>query len=375
MWWWPRRLLRSSVGKINRRTGDRVYPNLMAHPFRPLKEVAPMLAMWGKIAPVVASLIVARPALAARLMLAPSRIVHALAAYVQHAHAASHTVGEIADALGRQHVRDLLASAIPNIHPRLLGILGRMGPAVADLTFYRRLNDALHGTAADLILGADKITENHLHIVAEIVADPVLLAARKTIGSSRSNLESLQLAIRYLRATGLASDIEVLQQGSGWRAILRRISSDLGRARAPSPPFVIPAGFRQIESVADLWRMGTVLNNCVASLSSGGEEYVDDLINGDAVYIADAKPTMLACIRRVSGPNFWVLAETTTGRVGSDLMTARLALRSALISTIADAGGALLDQSPLAVIRSIAWRAERVEPMAGGNLGDLEDVA
>jgi hypothetical protein len=53
-------------------------------------------------------------------------------------------------------------------------------------------------------------------------------------------------------------------------------------------------------------------------------------------------------------------------------MKAREALRSDLITLIADIGGALLNNAPLAAMRSIAWRTEGG---AADGLDDLDDVA
>jgi hypothetical protein len=333
-----------------------------------------MIALvWGKsLASVVSALIVDRPSLAPRLVLAPRRVVHALAAYVHHAVETQYDIQQIAREIEQQDVRALLACAIPNPHPRLCRMLDRLGPAALDMSVYQRLNAVLHGPAADLLLDADEITDSRLNVVTQIVADPVLLAARKAIGWSAADLQYLQLSLAYLRAKGLANDIEKLPPGSGWRAVLRRISSDLGRARAPKLGFEAPAGWRHVADVADLWRVGTALGNCAASIRSGGEGYVDQLITGDAVYLArDAEPAMLACVRGV-GPNLWTLAETTMSRTGSDVMKARQALHTDLMVSIAKTGGELLIQSPLSAIRSIAWR---VEHDGDDDLDDLEDVA
>ena len=328
--------------------------------------------VWGEsLGSVVATLIVDQPRLASRLALAPRRVVHALAAYIRHAIAAQQDITQIARAIEQQDVRALLSCAIPNMHPRLYRMLDRLGPTALDLAVYVRLNDVLHGPAADLLQDTDEITDSDLQLVTQIVADPVLLAARKAIGWSAGDLQHLQLALTYLRAKGLARDIEDLPAGSGWKAIYRRISRDLGRERAPKAAFAVPASWRQIEDVAELWRVGTALGNCVSSLRSGGEGHVEQLIDGDAVYLVHAaEPLMLACVRRV-GPNLWTLAETTTSRPGSDIMAARDALRTGLIKAIADTGGALLSQSPMAGIRSIAWRLD----LPADDLGDLDEVA
>jgi hypothetical protein len=346
----------------------------MAHPFQRHHETAPMITqVWGEtLAPVVAALIVDQPSLASRIVLASRRVVHALAAYIYHALESQHDTAQIAREIDRQDVRALLSLAISNPHPRFYRMLERLGPTALNMTTYQNLNDVLHGPAADLLMTADGITDSHLNLVGTIVADPVLLAARKAIAWSGADLQHLQHALVYLRAKGLSDDIEKLPPGAGWKSILRRISTDLGRARAPRASFEAPTGWRQIEDVAGLWRIGTALGNCVSSLRSGGDAYIRDLIAGHSVYLVhDDEPVILACIRKV-GPNFWTLGETTTARIGSDIMRGCEALRTGLIKAIAATGGALLHGSPLLAMHSIAWRSERGTDDV---LDDLDDVA
>jgi hypothetical protein len=346
----------------------------MAHPFRQHQETAPMITLaWGKnLAPVVSAMIVDQPGLAPRLVLAPRRVIHALAAYIHHAIEAQHETTRIGADIEGRDVRALLSESVMNPHRRLYRMLDRLGPTALDMTVYQRLNEVLHGPAADLLLDADEITGSHLNVLTKIVADRVLLAARKAIKWSETDLQNLTHALKYLRVKGLSNDIENLPPGAGWRAIMRRISSDLGRARAPRASFAMPAGCWQVEDVAELWRVGTALGNCVSSLRSGGEDHVEQFIAGDAVYLArDDEPMMLACIRNV-GPNLWTFAETTTSRLGSDIMKAREALRSDLITVIAETGGELLDEAPLSAMRSLAWRTKGG---AADDLNELEDVA
>jgi hypothetical protein len=345
----------------------------MAHPFKQA-ETAPMIALvWGKtLAPIVSAMIVDQPGLAPRFVLAPRRVVHSIAAYILHA-LAQQNIQQIAREIETRDVRALLAGAVMNPHPRLYRRLDRIGPSALETTFYERLNEVLHGPAADLLLDIEEVSEMHLGFVTQIVTDPVLLAARKAIGWSEIDLKHLQHVLRYLRVTGLSDEIEWPPTGAGWKSILRRISSDMGRARAPRASFAAPLGWRQIEDVAGLWQVGTTLGNCVASFRSGGEGYVEQLIAGDAVYLAhDEAPIMLACVRNV-GPNLWVLGETTTSRPGSDIMKVRKALRTGLANAIAGSGGALLDHSPLTAMQSIAWRTE--EGVMLNLEDDLADVA
>lgn len=230
--------------------------------------------VWGNnLAPVVSALIVDKPGLASRFVLAPRRVVHSLAAYIHHAIEAQHDITRIgADIEGRE-VRALLSKAVVNPHPQLYRMLDRLGPTALEMATYRRLNDVLHGPAGSLLLDTDEITDSHLNVLINSVTDPVLLAARKAIKWSDTDLRHLKHALKYLRVKGLSNDIEKLPEGAGWKAILRRISSDVGRARAPTASFAIPTGWRQVENVAGLWQVGTALGNCVSSFRSGVESH------------------------------------------------------------------------------------------------------
>lgn len=208
----------------------------MAHPFGTRTETAPMIwATWGDtLAPTVAALIVERPQLGQRIALAPRRVLHALAAYISHALEQNVSTSSIAANVDTLDIRVLLGRAIPAPHRRLYGLLDRAGEQVRPLTFYRRTNSILCGPASSLLVSSEIVDEACLSVVEELVSEPVLLAAEKAVGRSASNLRYLRTAFAFLRATGLALDVERLPSGAGWRSIKRRITSDLGRAVAPS---------------------------------------------------------------------------------------------------------------------------------------------
>ena len=267
--------------------------------------------VWGSdLALHVATMIVQHPTLARRLSLAPRRDVHAVAAYI-HAHRGCHTVEQMADAIVEAHPRDLLAQTIIGLHPRLHRLMDRLGPTALPLRVYARLNETLHGPASDIVLETEAISDELRGMVEQIADDPTLIAARKAIGGSALALRRLQSALAYLRASGLACDIEALPAHAGWKAIMRRVANDIGRAKAPSIPFRAPDGWRWIPDVQCLWSTGKALENCVASLTSGSDHYVSDLISGNAAFfVSDDELMMLAHVRRV-GPGLWTLAETT----------------------------------------------------------------
>jgi len=128
----------------------------MAHPFTKRVETSPMItAVWGTtLSSTVAALIVERPHLGHRLALAQRRVVHGLCAYILHALEQRLEPSAIAADVDLRDIRDLLATAIPNIHPRLYGLFDRLGDQAMPHAFYQRLNECLCGPASDLLLSS-----------------------------------------------------------------------------------------------------------------------------------------------------------------------------------------------------------------------------
>jgi hypothetical protein len=288
-------------------------------------------------------------------MLAPARVIHALSAYVQASTAEGHDTASVADALLSTDIRELLARAVPNPHSRLFQLLDRLDTPAKSLDAYQRMNSLLHGPGSKLLLDSQTISVGQLALTERIAADPVLLAARRAIGSSDFNLTLLTSTLAYLRTSKLASAIEELPDGAGWRALCRRIKADLGRAQAPKPPFRIPDGWCHVVDVASLWHVGRELENCASGLSNGNE-HIRHLIAGTAVYIVTtATPTTLAMIECV-GPTLWKL-----GDIGSrgQWQEPRDKLIKGLTESLAEIGHTLLEDDPLQAMHTISWRAER----------------
>lgn len=346
----------------------------MAHPLGNRTETAPMIAaVWGEqLSPVVAALIVARPQLGHRLALAPCRVLHVLAAYIAHALEQDVSTSCIAADVDTQDIRDLLGRAIPAPHPRFFGLLDRIGEHAQPLAFYRKLNQALSGPASALVLDSEMVSEACLRVVEALAAEPVLLAARKAIGPSDHNLKQLSSALAYLRATGLALDIEQLPHGAGWRSVTRRLSADLGRAVAPPLPFRCPSGWRPVETLSDLFRLGRELQNCVAGIGGGGTDHLISFVSGTEIFLtSDSEPTALASLQNV-GPRLWVIAETAFRRHHPGRLPLIGGLRIALGEVLAEAGHVLLEIAPVSALQSIAWQAKF--NVAQGEDADDDDI-
>ena len=332
----------------------------MAHPFGKCTETAPMIrATWGEtLSSTVAALIVERQQLGHRLALAPCRVMHTLAAFIAHSLEQGVSMSSIAEAVDTQDIRDLLGRAIPATHPRLYGLLDRVGEQARPLAFYLRMNQILSGPASALLLSSDPVDEACLRVVEELLSEPVLLAAHQAIGRSDFALNHLKSALAYLRATGLAHDVEQLPSGAGWRSIKRRISTDLGRGTAPSLPFRCPDGWRHDSPLSDIFEVGRKLRNCVAGIGGGGTHHFVQFFSGAEIFFAsDGEPLALASIQNV-GPRLWVVCETAIERPRPGQSYVIDEIRTALSEVLAEAGHALLDAAPVSAFQTIAFKAE-----------------
>ena len=347
----------------------------MAHPFCPARrEFAPMLtSTWGTRAPTLASMITHRPDLGRRLALSPAWALHATAAYVEARLVAGRDADEIAVEVESRHPRYLLGQAVPEAHERLASTRKRVAPPVRDLGFYKRLNDLLHGPAAEVLLEAAHVTAGLLNVAETIAGDPVLRAAYRALGASETDVRALGAALTYLRSMGLAKDIEALPPGSGWRAILRRCQSDLARAKAPVPPFPIPSGWRAVVTVGQLFEIGERLGNCVGGLRFGAHHHISDLITGRSFFLAHQSLPALVSVK-VVGPKLWALDETSSRGPRQTFLTEKAALVAALKAAAAKAGQTLFDKCPLATLGDLSWRAgaKRAEAADHDEMDEME---
>lgn len=347
----------------------------MTHRFGPeiTHETAPMLAAtWGSLAVAVAIVIVARPTLGARLSLAPRRVLHSVAAYLHAAIEAERPLPEVAAEVEATRPRDLLARAVTQAHPRLYKLLDRVGPTVGDLSLYTRINALLHGPSASVLLDAEEIGWQLLDIAEQITGDSVLLAAREVL-VTQADVDALRSLLTYMRAVGLARDIEVLPSRSGWGAIHRRAKADLKRARALVPPWNAPENWRIVESLADLLAEGSKQRNCVGGLALGGERHIDALLSQQAVILANtgSGPLLMASVRPVGGSGnagLWTLGEVSgvlrrgglpNRAARAEYSAAHRAFRALLDAECERVGHALLAMSPADAASMVEERATR----------------
>lgn len=329
----------------------------------PRREFAPMLTrVWGHLAPVIAKLIVERPVLASRLALAPKRVIHAVAVYVGWADEKGLSIPEIAADIDQYDIRTLLPNAVPGLHPRFYTLLGRVSGQVLRRDIYLRLNTALNGPASALLLSTSRIHPANLDMLEQVGADRVLLAARKAVGHDTSRGRALRDALAYLRALGVADQIEALPPGSGWRAIQRRIEKDLGRVPIPPPNFKGPAGWRPLGNVAEVTEVGRRFENCLARWTSYSAAHFMRVMLGDVVLLVTEAPTpMVAEVERI-GAQVWRLG-TVVGRNNKSADTeVQEALFNALSASMKAAGHKLLNGNPVYDLDAVLHRDDEPNP-------------
>lgn len=249
-----------------------------------------------------------------------------------------------------------------------------MGDRSLPLAFYRRVNEILHGPASDLLLACEVVNEPGLGIIEVIAKDPVLLAAQKAIGSSHSNLNVMVSALAFVRASGLAVDVEQLPTGSGWRALKRRVTADLARASAPTLKFRKPEGWAHVEKMSDMLRISIEMENCVASFGGGGGHHLFNFISGNEVFfVSETEPLTLVAVQNV-GPGLWKITEMEGAARASATFPHFQELRDPLNKALAEVGHMLLETAPASALQSITWRAESGAGALGEDI-ELDEAA
>ena len=319
-----------------------------------VEQAAMLVATWGDLAGVAARLIRIRPGIAARLALAPTRAIHATAAYLHHVVASNYEDEVVGHAVERIKPRDLLRETLPAAHPRLYRLLDRAGPQAKPHDFYERLDAGLHGSASAVLLRAQNLGPDTLDTAELIAADPVLLAVKGGLDMGVYGMQCLGAALAYVRALGLAADVETLPRGAGVPALMRRIEADLGRGRPPPAPFPVPAGWRQVATIAELWALGRELHNCIGRMRGAGVEHASAyLASGEVILVSLAEPVVLASTASV-GPGLWHVAQCA----GRRNVAPPPEMRAGLEQAFRDSGVHLVHLDCVETIQHVAFRIE-----------------
>jgi hypothetical protein len=346
----------------------------------PPQERAPLLRVFGALAPRVAGLIRARPGLVARLIVAPPEAIHAAGAYLHLAPGAARPDAEVAATIDDSDPRDLLRAALPGCPPRLYRAFERAGDGVRERAYYEKVGEVVRGPFGDAFLDGDALLGDHRldHYRALGTMDPLAASVRHALpDGSTHHLECVETLVAFLEAHGALRDGDLdLPPKAGTTAVAKRLRRALGRIRAPDPGFRVPPPYRLVESAAELHRIGREFQNCVAGPDWQANRAHLGLLQGTEAFLVSDDPQVLVAMRRAAA-GVWVFEQMAGPRNGP----APEGAREALLRGLAAAGVRVVPVDPATALSRLEQdliNARNRALQGGGDLpieGDDDEVA
>ncbi|GAA0607221.1 hypothetical protein GCM10009416_50260 [Craurococcus roseus] len=339
----------------------------------PARERAPLLRVFGVLAPRVADLIRARPALTARLVFAPREAVHAIGAYLHLAPGAAGPDEQVAALVDDRDPRELLRAALPGCPPRLYRALDRTGDAVRERAFYAKLGEVARGPFGGALLdGGARLDDQRLDYYRALARmDPVVGSLRGALPEALHHAEAVDALVAFLRARGALDEADFrLPPKAGPAAVARRLRRALGRVPAPDPGFAAPPPYRLVGTGAELQRIGEAFKNCVAPPQWQASQHLLRLLDGTGAYLTSGDPALLVALRRVAA-GVWTLEQMA----GPGNAAPPDGARSALLRDLAAAGLRMVAVEPAEALSRFDHEVLRErERLIEAGLGDpLED--
>lgn len=318
------------------------------------QDSAPLRSAFGPLAPRVAKLIRKQPLLAGRLLCAPLRAIHAVAAYIHLTAPADDN--EAAALLAETAPRDLLRTAMPGVDARLYRALDRCGSSILSRTCYERLAAIAAGSLIEVLLATDRgIDAPYIRYVAKLAdADGVVRHIPPRLLADQSATDAVLATFALLRAYNMNVDgaLTGLPKAAGWEAVYRRLTNLLGALEAPPLAYPLPLGLRQITTMAGLRETGLALGLCVQAATHGGSEHWLRLVSGSSVYLVVDETRILMELRSVA-PGLWMFGEA---KQSHNRMAPPGTLR-ALAASLVTSGWKLVDTDPVAALVTLACRS------------------
>jgi hypothetical protein len=314
-----------------------------------------MLLVYGDLAGRMAALVRTRPALIARLVVAPREAVHAIGAFLHLAPDAAQPDVEAAAVIDGTDPRELLRRALPNCPSRLYRALDRAGDCVRDRAFYERLGTVCRGPFADALLGGGALDDARLKYFEALSAmDPAVAALRGALPEAAYWAEAVDCLVALLRAHGALREGDLrLTPRAGLPAALPRLRAALGRIEAPDPGFNPPSPFRLVRNSAELQRIGKAFRNCVALPQWSAAEHHVRLINGTAAYLVADAPPLLVALRHVAD-RVWYLEQI----VGPSNAAPQDGMRATLVRDLTAAGLKIVAADPQSALGRLEQRVQ-----------------
>ncbi len=332
-------------------------------------ERAPLLLVFGALAPRVAGLFRARPSLVARLVVAPREAIHSVGAYLHLAPGAARPDAEVAATIENSDPRDLLRAALPGCPPRLYRALDRARDGVRERRYYERLGSLARGPFGPALLGGGALDDTRLAFFEALAAmDPIVAGLLGALPECSNAADALDSVAAYLRSRGAIAERDLrLPPKVGMAAVVRRLQRAIDALRAPAPGFAPPPPLRLVETVGDLRRIGERLGNCVRSARHYGTSTWFDLAEGRLVLLAGDDPPLLAAFRKV-GAGVWRL-EQAAGPRNAALPPG---VREGMLDSLRAAGVRVVPRDPAGAFETLVGYADR--PGAETDDADLGDV-
>ncbi|MGG5890986.1 hypothetical protein ACLF3G_28300 [Falsiroseomonas sp. HC035] len=336
----------------------------------PSCERAPILLVFDDLAPRVAGLLRAQPALAARLIFAPRSAIHAVGAFLHLAPAAALPDGEVSALIEETDPRELLKAAMPNCPAQLYRALDRAGDRVRRREFYLRLSAVTAGPHADALLAGGLIDEMRLKFFEALShMDPAVAALQAGLREDRYLCAGVDSLVSLLRAHGALRDEDLtLPPRAGLPAVARRIRTALGRIEAPDPGFTVPPPFRLVTNTIELQRVATAFKNCVALPQWRAAQYHLSLLDGSTVFLTADEPPLLAALRRVA-TGVWHLEQI----VGPANAPAPKDVEIALVAGLKAHGLKIVSVDPQTALGRLEQEAHRRKRSDGIELAEIDD--
>lgn len=320
-----------------------------------LKERAPLLLVFGDLAPRVATLVRARPLLIARLIVAPPEAIHAIAAFLHLAPDAARSDGDVAEVINGTDPRKLLNMALPDCPRRLYRALGTVGDRVLSKRFYERLGAVCYGEFVDAFLGGDLTDARITYYEALSRMDPAMAVLRHALRENSYTVEAVDTVVSMLRSRGALRDDEMrLPPRAGMRAVARRISKALSRLAAPSPGFVVPAPFRLVRDTDELERLARRFENCLGLHDWNAAKYHINMIQGTTLVLTSDDPPLIAALHRVAA-DVWQFEQC----MGPKNASPPAGVQSGLIRDLSAAGLRIVRTDPHSALATIMREARR----------------
>ena len=254
---------------------------------------------WGPLSDMVSRLVVRAPDLSHRLLLLPTRGLHATAIALHAATEANEPDESIVARLAGTHPRELLREVFPSAVTELYRLIDRASIPAWGRESYWELERLLRSRVAIFLSQTSAISPERIETATALLnADPIVWRARTAVVCGHEK-KDLSTVVELLRSMNLLHDLAELPDGAGKAALRRRVRSDIARGCAADQPFPIISGWSKIKTVGALWEIGARLRLCVGPGRFGSTNFALDFIAGKNVFLHHEADDLLAQVDHV----------------------------------------------------------------------------